>query len=222
MEKAGRRARSDACLWHLVRRPSLFFVVTLVCAGCLYAPLVPTSRVMREVTDADIATPPDEARIVVVRPSWFGPNVTLRLFDEDGRFLADVVAHTHATFAVRPGDHVWTMLAREIDLEPTGRRAVFAQVGAGRVYFTQIFWELGEGPFFESITPRSSDWIHVRAWMASTTSLAPDDDAFGRPVVGGLERLDVTRTRAAELSVEEREAYTLRVEDGPRWRRRDE
>jgi hypothetical protein len=171
---------------------------------------------MHEVADGEIVTPPDEAKVVVVRPSWHGPNVTLRVYDEDGRFLADVVAHAHATFAVPPGDHVWTMLAREMDLEPTARRLVFARVGAGRVYFTEIFWELGEGPYLVAITPRSADWLHVRAWMQSTTSLTPDEDAVGRPVLGGLERLDVTLARAASLSLDERAAHTLDVEDGPR------
>jgi len=195
-------------------RALLFAFLSLCGSSCLYQPFVPTSSVMREVRDGAIVTPAGEAKVVLVRPSWFGPNVTLRVFDEDGRFLADVVAHSHVTFAVAAGDHVWTMLAREIDLAPSGRRLLHAHLGAGRVYFAEIDWELGEGPYLESITPRSPDWFHVRGWMRSTTSWTPDDHAFGRPVIGGLERLDATLVDAASLSANELDTHTLQVEDG--------
>ena len=174
---------------------------------------VPTSPAMHDATPAALATPSDRARVVFLRPSYFGAAYALRVVDEAGCFVADVPGHSHVSVTLSPGGHVLTTEGRELDVMMNPKNILFARVGMARVYFVLV--DVGfQGPTLEALTSTSEDWARVREWILDTPGLEPNDDARSRPVLGGRERMEEARKRAESLTPAEVSARTLEVQDG--------
>jgi len=180
---------------------------------------VPTTGTMHDAPPVAMTDPASNALVVFVRPSYFGAIYSLRVVDENGLFVADVPAHTHASVVLPPGKHTFTMLAREVEVMITPKNVLWAELGAGRVYFVYVDVNIGDGPYLAAIGPKSEHWNEVREWMAETDSLAPNGDAFEKSVMGGKDVMEEALLRGKRLSPDERAERTLEIADGiqPRW-----
>jgi hypothetical protein len=195
-------------------RPLLLAAAAASLVACSTLDLfVPTSNAMHEQSPAALATRSDRALVVFLRPSYFGAAYALRVVDENGCFVADVAAHTHVAAALPPGEHVFTMAGRELDIMLVPQNILYARLGAARVYFVLVDVDLN-GPTLSAVTARTEDWARVREWIADTPGLEPNDDALGKPVLGGSALMEEATRRAAALTTDERAMRTLNEEDG--------
>jgi hypothetical protein len=196
-------------------RAAPLLLATSLLAGCSSLDMfVPASGAMHEASPNALSTPRDKALVVFLRPSYFGAIYSLRLVDERGAFVADVPGHTHVSVALPPGEHTFTGFGREVEVALSPRNILFANLGAGRVYFVYVDVDLGEGPYLEAISPGSEHWPSVREWIADTPGQEPYEETVGKSVLGGADLMKKALERAESLGPGGRAMRTLLLEQG--------
>lgn len=185
-----------------------FLVACLALLGC-------TSKFMHPApAGTRIGPAPGFATVVFVRPSSFGAAIHPTIFDERGTFLGDAEPSAHFVARVPPGEHMFVVWA-----ENTG--PIRATLLPGRVYFIEVSMKPGAWQarcHLLAISPRHEQWSSVREWLADTKPTIADT-AAGQAYLAGrrdevLDRIRRAHENFGEMDAEERDARTLRPDDG--------
>lgn len=158
--------------------------------------------------------PPNAALVVFVRPSSYGSGTVITILNDQGAFLGDSVAETQFAVLVAPGRHLFLAWAENT-------APLLCDLLPGRVYYVEVSPRMG---FFSprvqllAITPRSDNWRELGSWLAESTQLIPNMSA-GQAYLSERhdavqKRIRSAREHASDLDDEERDARTLRPEDG--------
>jgi hypothetical protein len=149
------------------RRMVFALVLGTLGAGCSAA----TSPYMRPVVGPEpMGAPPNQARVVFVRPSNGAFKVLFTIIDEHGSFLGDSTAKGRFSVLLDPGDHyfiVWT--------EST--ETVKATLAPGRTYYVEVRPKMGVWKARASlwaVNRRSGLLQNIPSYLADTTVTTPD------------------------------------------------
>lgn len=173
-----------------------------------------SSRMTRVESPQPLRPLPDQAVVVFVRPSSFGSALTPTILTSTGRFVGDADPSSHFAVAVPEGEHLFLVWG-----ENTGPLA--AQVLKGRVYFVEVAMKPGwwtARVHLLAIKPHASSWEKVRDWLADTKQTVPRG-VEGQSYLDGraddvAERVRRAKAAWADFGPEERDARTLRPDDG--------
>jgi hypothetical protein len=190
--------------------PALGIVVALAAlTGCSFS-----APHMRPAASSAVAADPAAATVVFVRPSRLGGAITSVIATTEGRFLGETQAKSYFVAKLPPGEH---LLVSWSESTPAMR----ATLAAGRIYYVEVAPKMGWGSArvqLLAITPRRETWSQLPEWMRECEPLQADEPA-GQALL--QERRDdfADRVKAAResyqgYSAEDREARTLRPEDG--------
>ncbi|MBI2396029.1 MAG: hypothetical protein HYV09_41080 [Deltaproteobacteria bacterium] len=181
-----------------------------VLAGCSFS-----SKYMRPVSGPFVIQPVvDRATVVFIRPSSFGAAIKPTIVDGRGRFMGDAEGSTFFVRELEPGPHLFLVWA-----ENTG--PLMANLLPGRVYFVEVAIKPGAWTaraHLLAIAPRTEQWANVREWLRDAEPRTSDVAAGNaylaerRDDVG--DRIQRAREAFGELDAPERDARTLRPEDG--------
>jgi hypothetical protein len=186
----------------------------LSCLSLASAACAGSSDYMAEIkSPPPIAAPADKAGVVFVRPSGLGFAINFAILDQNGNWVGDAVAKAHFVVTLPPGEYLFVGWAENT-------AALKATLAAGRTYYVEVTPTVGFGSahvVLEAVTPRSSDWSELDAWLKETKRLEPlpkgtvyhqgrRDDA--------LKRLASARENWDGYSADEKAKRTLRAEDG--------
>lgn len=169
---------------------------------------------MRPAASGAISPDPAAATVVFVRKSILGGAITSVIATAQGRFLGESQAKSYFAAKLPPGEH---LLVSWSESTP----ALRATLAAGMIYYVEVAPQMGFGSAriqLLALGPRRPNWAELPAWLRECDALEADA-AGGAALL--QERADkfAERVRAAEksyqgYSAEDREARTLRLEDG--------
>jgi hypothetical protein len=179
---------------------------TTACAG--------SSPYMKELAAPQtMLAPADKAVVTFVRPSGMGFAINFAILDQEGHWIGDAVAKSHFAVSLNPGTYTFIGWAENT-------AALKATLAEGRTYYVEVVPSMGFGSAhvtLEALTPRDEDWKELPGWMHDTQGL--EALPAGAEYIAGRHDDAMKKVAAAaenweKYSNEEKDARTLRVEDG--------
>jgi hypothetical protein len=161
-----------------------------------------------------VASVPDEATVVFLRPSLYGGAARFFMVDGEGRYLGDLQGREYFVRRFAPGSHRFVAWAENADM-------VQADLAAGKIYYVLLSVRMGWWTArltASALTPRRSEWASLGSWMSESRQLVADEDA-ARIWQGSSQGEIQKRIGAAQeafdgLDAEEQALRRLAPEDG--------
>lgn len=166
-------------------------------------------------TPRSMQAPPDQALVVVMRPSDFGSAVRFTVVDDQGRFLGQPLATSYYVLRLPPGRHTFVAWAENADM-------VEADLAPGKVYYLLASVRLGVWSArvaLTALTPHAPEWGKRDEWLAGsefyTVDLAGGTGHLAREEADDVQANIAEAKRAwAQYDAGHRDERTLRPADG--------
>jgi hypothetical protein len=161
-----------------------------------------------------VATAPDQATVVFLRPSLYGGAARFFVVDGEGNYLGDLRGQEYFVRRFAPGSHRFVAWAENADM-------VQADLAAGKIYYVLLSVRMGWWTARLSnsaLTPRRSEWSSLGPWMSASRQLVADD-AAARAWQGSSQKEIQKRIAAAQdafdgMDAGDQELRRLAPEDG--------
>ncbi len=190
----------------VIRQVALVTLIGVILAAAC-APV--TSPYMLPLSGPEPAgCPPDQARLVFVRPASYPAKVVFLIIDGQGRFVGESTALSRFSVLLDPGEHYFIAWVGSPE-------TLKATVAAGRTYYVEVRPKFG-GAALWAVNRKSGLMQWIPSYLTGTTAFTPDVAAGQESLIGA----DVPRAvrqglRAyAKYSPKDKADATLMPEDG--------
>ena len=164
---------------------------------------------------AALVAPQDKALLVFARPRALGKAINFYVFDENKKLRTLFKGKEYASVEVEPGKHTFYVVSENAKL-------VRADVAAGRTYMVLADVAMGGGKArVKSLEPalrNSPSFAESTEWISKCKPGAPDfkkGEKWTSKRQSALEkRMTTAEEEWAEMDATQREALTLRPDDG--------
>jgi hypothetical protein len=163
---------------------------------------------------ASFVAPEDKALVVFARPRALGKAVNFYIFNEDKELVTLFKGKEYASIAVEPGKHTIYVVSENAEL-------VRADLAAGRTYLVLTDPKMGGGKArvrVEVAKRNSPSFAESTEWLSKCKPGEPDFKKGNKWTSKHQDALRRRMTAAeedwAKMDEKEREAITLRPEDG--------